>query len=93
MPLDTPIGKMPVDFTRARGLTQEVSEAIDDAFEYHPWTDAQKESGFVVRMALAESVKMIIKNVPPSPDRSAAIRKIREASRDCNSAITHCGKY
>lgn len=93
MPLDTPIGKMPVDFTRARELTQEVSEAIDDAFEYHPWTDTQKERGFIVRMALAESVKMIIKNVPPSPDRNAAIRKIREARMDCNSAITHGGRY
>lgn len=28
-----------------------------------------------------------------SPDKSVAIRKIREARMDCNSAITHDGKY
>jgi hypothetical protein len=28
MPLDMPSGKLPVDFTRARGLTTEMAEAI-----------------------------------------------------------------
>jgi hypothetical protein len=47
------------DFTRATELTQEVAEAIDDAFEYHPWTDDKKQDGATVRRVLAEAVKVI----------------------------------
>jgi hypothetical protein len=68
-------------------------EDVDDAFQYHPWTPEQIESGNKVRKALAEAVKTILREVPPSPDRSVAIRKIREARMDANSAITHNGKY
>lgn len=83
----------PVDFTRAAGLTPDVERAIDDAFEYHPWTKEQQDAGARVRTALASAVRVIVAFVPPSPDRSAAIRKIREARMDANSAITHAGKY
>jgi hypothetical protein len=81
------------DFTRASKLTPEVAEAIEDAFDYHPWDEGKVERGANVRHALASAVKTIIANVPPSPDRSAAIRKLREARMDCNSAITHDGRY
>jgi hypothetical protein len=93
MPLDTPIGGNFSDFTRARTMTPEVSEAIDDAFEYHAWDGDQVIAGELIRRALADAVKTIVKNAPPSPDRSAAIRKCREARMDANSAITHGGKY
>ena len=43
--------------------------------------------------ALGNAVKAIVAGAPPSPDRSAAIRKCREARMDANSAITHAGKY
>ncbi len=82
-----------IDFTRAKELTPEVSKAIDDAFLYHPWTPSQVQQGKVVVEALANAVKVIVANVPPGPDRSTAIRKIREARMDANSAITHNGKY
>ncbi len=82
-----------MDFTRATELTPEVSSAVDDAFEYHAWTPEQVASGAKIRVALAEAVKVIIANSPPSPDRSAAIRKCRDARMDANSAITHGGKY
>lgn len=82
-----------MDFTRAADLSPGVSEAIDDAFEYHPWDEAKVAKGREVRKALADAVKVIVSNVPPSPDRTVAIRKIREARMDCNSAITHEGKY
>ena len=84
------------DFTRATELTPEVEAAIDDAFEYHeyhPWDGDQQKKGARIRISLAVAVKAIVANVPPCPDRSAAIRKIREARMDCNSAITHGGKY
>jgi hypothetical protein len=44
-------------------------------------------------VALVLAALAIVRHVPPSPDRSAALRKIREARMDCNSAITHRGKY
>jgi hypothetical protein len=82
-----------MDFVRATGLTPEIEAEIDDAFEYHPWTDEQRAAGEKVRGMLAEAVKTIVRWVPPCPDRTTAIRKIREARMDANSAITHRGKY
>jgi hypothetical protein len=92
--MDTPVADLPrVDFTRAAELTAEVQRAIEDAFEYHPWNSEQQDKGALVRAFLCDAVKAIVRHVPPGPDRSAAIRKIREARMDCNSAITHGGKY
>lgn len=82
-----------IDFTRATELTEEVAAAIDDAFEYHPWTADQVEIGKMVREKLASAVRCLVALVPPGPDRTTAIRKIREARMDANSAITHGGKY
>src|SRR4051812_25245999 len=81
------------DFLRATQLTPEIEAAIDDSFEYHEWNDAQAGAGREIRRALAEAVKLMIMLVPPCPDRSSAIRKLREARMDANSAITHNGKY
>jgi len=80
-------------FTRATEVTPAVSAAIDDAFEYQPWNQEMQVRGTRVRSALADAVRIIIECVPPGPDRTVAIRKIREARMDCNSAITHGGKY
>lgn len=82
-----------MDFTRATELTPDVEKQIDEAFEYQPWTDAQITAGIAIRVALANGVKAIIAGAPPCPDRSVAIRKLREARMDANSAITHGGKY
>lgn len=81
------------DFTRATALTPEVEVAIEDAFEYHKWTDAQIAAGARVRNALAQAVKVIVADVPPGPDRSSAIRMCRQARMEANSAIRHGGKY
>ncbi len=82
-----------MEFTRAFGRTPEIEAAIDNAFEYHRWNEEQTAHGVEVRKALVEAVKVIVEHVPPSADRSAAIRKIREARMDANSAITHGGKF
>lgn len=82
-----------MDFVRATELTPEVEKGVDDAFEYHPWDADKIQKGKAVREALATAVKVIVANVPPSADRTVAIRKIREARMDCNSAITHNGRY
>lgn len=82
-----------MDITRATEVNQEVTDTIRDMFQYHPWSEDQVGRGAHVREALMDAVLVIIAKVPPSPDRSAAIRKIRDARMDCNSAITHGGKY
>lgn len=68
-------------------------EDVNDIFEYHKWDDKMIEKGQRIRKVLAEAFAQIIENVPPCPDRTVALRKIREARMDCNSAITHNGKY
>ena len=82
-----------MDFTRATEVTPELEKAVEDAFDYHPWTPEMVEAGKRVRCVLADAVLQIIRDVPPGPDRTVAIRKIREARMDANSAITHGGKY
>ena len=82
-----------MDFTRAAELTIEVADQIKDAFEYHEWDAEKIAKGKAVKDALVTAVRTIVACVPPCPDRSAAIRKLREARMDCNSAITHSGKY
>lgn len=77
----------------AREPTPEVQAAVEDLFEYHPWTPEQAEAGKRIRRVLADAVLQIIRDVPPGPDRTTAIRKIREARMDANSAITHGGRY
>jgi hypothetical protein len=77
----------------ATALTAEVEAEINDAFEYHTWDETKVRNGARVREGLKHAIREIILNVPPSADRSAAIRKIREARMDCNSAITHNGRY
>lgn len=82
-----------MDITRATELSDEVKDSVRDMFMYHPWSSEQVIRGGRVRDALMEAVMTIIENVPPSPDRTVAIRKLRDARMDCNSAITHGGKY
>lgn len=81
------------EVTRAAVLTEAIDLEIDDMFQYHTWNQEKVDAGQLVRNALATAVKVIVANVPPSADRTTAIRKIREARMDCNSAITHDGKY
>lgn len=68
-------------------------EQLSDLMNYHQWGNEEIKKGDFVRNALANAIRVIIENVPPSADRSCALRKIREARMDANSAITHGGKY
>lgn len=46
-----------------------------------------------VRNALVDAARVILRVVPDCPDRSVALRKLREARMDANSAIAHRGKF
>ncbi len=82
-----------VDLNRATSLTPEVLEAIVALFTSHQWTFEQQAHGTVLREALDSALRVIVAHVPPSPDRSSAIRKLREAGWACDSAITFEGRY
>lgn len=71
----------------------DVQAEVADVFEYHPWTPEQVQAGLGVRKMLEQAYLAVLVNVPPCPDRTVALRKIREARMDANSAITHGGKY
>ncbi|MCI0561300.1 MAG: hypothetical protein MN733_22670 [Nitrososphaera sp.] len=81
------------DLMQKSEVNIEIAEEVDQMFEYHPWYNEQILEGVYVHSALAEAIEAILQHVPPCPDRSAALRKIREARMDCNSAIAHKGKY
>lgn len=83
----------PVSLNRATELTPAVNTAIHDLFWHHDLDENQYEAVRVIREALVAAIKEVIRVVRPCPDRSTAIRKIREARMDCNSAITFRGKY
>lgn len=80
-------------FTYHPWTPEQIKSLVDDMFTYHSWTPEQIEKGKAVREALANAAVVIYENVPASADRSVAIRKLREARMDANSAITHNGKY
>ncbi len=84
---------MPTNPTMATEASPEVRNQIADMFLYHPWDAEKAKRGEKVREILAAAVAVIIDNVPPCPDRSSAIRMIRQARMEANSAITHDGKY
>lgn len=73
--------------------TEISDEEVADIMAYHPWTPEQVTKGQRVRDSLGSAMKTIVECVPPSADRSAALRKLREARMDANSAITHGGRY
>ena len=81
------------DVNRASELTSEIKKMVRDMFEYHPWAPEQEEKGKKVREVLMYAVEAIIENVPPCADRTVAIRKIREARMDVNSAISFGGRF
>lgn len=82
-----------LNLNSATEVNQEVTDTVRDMFEYHGWDEDDIAKGAMVRNALMEAVRVIIACVPPGPDRTVAIRKLREARMDANSAITHGGKY
>lgn len=72
---------------------REIAAAVDDMMTFHKWTDEQLAVGAPVRKKAKELITAIITGVPPGPDRSDAIRSVRNALYAANGAITHKGRY
>lgn len=72
-----------------RGLTPEV---IDDIFTYHAPTPDQIPKYEAIRDGAKAFAQILIANSPGSPDQSAALRSLRLAVYQANSAIANGGK-
>ena len=64
-----------------------VQEMAQEITSYHKPDDSQIIAISNVRVAAMNMIIAIVENCPSSPDRSAAIRKVREAMMTANASI------
>ncbi len=76
---------MKTELGPAREMTLE--EKVKEIVSYHKPDDAGVAAITAVREATMNLLLVIVKNCPPSADRSAAIRKAREAMMTANASI------
>lgn len=62
-------------------------DAIERLFTYHAPTEAQTHQYLRIRKAAKDLVRAIDAECPAGPDRTAAVRKIREAVMMANASI------
>lgn len=65
---------------------------LENWFTYHPPTDETIPKYKLVRDSALVFARVVHDNCPAGPDRSAAIRKIREAVMTANASIACCGQ-
>jgi hypothetical protein len=68
-------------------------ETLDDVFSYHAPEGDQPQRYVTIREGAKAFARIILENAPRSADRSSALRKVREAVMDANSAIANKGTY
>lgn len=71
----------------APSKTLTVEEKVAELVSYHKPDEAGVAAINAVRLATANLILAIVKSCPPSADRSAAIRKAREAMMSANASI------
>jgi hypothetical protein len=71
----------------ATGAVGANDAVIEELFTYHPPDDLQKVAYKTIREGAKNFAKIIDGCCPPGPDRTAAIRKIREAVFVANACI------
>lgn len=67
--------------------TKNVSDIVMEIVTYHAPSVGDIEKISIVRFTAAKMIQAIIDNCPPSADRSAAIRKVREGLMTANASI------
>ncbi len=60
---------------------------LDVWFEYHAPSETQIAQYALLRQVAKDFAMVILANCPPGADRSAAIRKVRDAVMTANAAI------
>lgn len=84
--------------TQALGITSERQaqldmEMLDKLFRWQPPQGDQPERYSAINTAALALAVVIHANCPPGPDRSDAIRKVREARMTANAAIATDGGF
>ncbi len=73
-------------------LTREQYEDLDTVFDYHPPTPEDIANYQSLREVAKHFAHVILVTCPPSADRNAAIRKVREALHVANASIALKGR-
>jgi hypothetical protein len=74
-----------------RELTKDEKQ-IEEIFTYHPPTEDQHPAYEAIRLWGRSLASIIVQYCPPCADRSAAIRKVREAVMTANAAVALRGQ-
>ena len=62
-------------------------DAIEQLFTYHSPTEEQSHQYLRIRKAAKDLVRVIDAECPAGPDRTTAVRKVREAVMTANASI------
>jgi hypothetical protein len=73
-------------------LAEKDQELLNDIFKYHAPDQESLVKYAAVRAAALAFASALFEHVPACADRSAALRKIREATMTANSAIATKGR-
>lgn len=65
---------------------------LDNVFSYHKPTEEQLPKYESLRESAKSFATVILEHCPPSADRTAALRKVREAVMTANASIALEGK-
>ena len=73
-----------------KSVEDPAAKAIDDLFTFHPPTSDQVVQYQTIREMAKQLARTIWNLCPAGPDRTAAVRKVREAVMTANASIaTH----
>lgn len=73
-------------------MDQADQEKLDDVFSYHKPTEEQVPKYEALRSSAKAFAACILESCPPSADRTASLRKVREAVMTANASIALEGK-
>ncbi len=83
---------MPADLQDTLARIAKDRIIVDDIFGHHAATQEQLEQIAHVRESAKDMALTIMAQCPPSADRTAALRKLREAMMTANAAIVLEGR-
>ena len=63
------------------------SDAIEELFTYHSPSEVQRDQYLRIRSAAKSLVRVIDSTCPAGPDRTVAVRKVRDAVMTANASI------
>jgi hypothetical protein len=69
-----------------------IDETVEQVFSYHRPTEDQVPKYEQIRAAAKQLAQVIVNTCPPSADRTAALRKVREAVMTANASVALGGK-